>query len=501
MTVPAAPAPSDGNRTPPAPPPYARGSWRLAKAGALEQVALWFSQIVIRHADARPEVSFNLAFWSSVSTPSRGRAEALELAEQLAERVARDVSQFPALARQYSEDLPSRDEGGSMGAMSAFQMDAWPQILDALEALQPGQTSRVVESPYGFHILRSLEAPAAENVSGSHIVIGHDAAPWLQVFARGNAPHRTREEALALANALHREALAEPSRFSELVRRHSEHQDAVADGDFGSWSTHEPNPFPPRTQRARELAMGQVGAPIETHLGFEIIQRTPPRQRGQYRAELLIFPFLQMTDQGRSLVDPVARAAALEKATAAAERFALAPSKFDEHANELSIMQWQAGRENHQITAAIQGLLPGQITPSFVECEHGFVVARRLEPQSVQPPAFTSELPVPNAAGLAEFLAALPARAAAPFLLGRAQRAARELSVPNGVAERLISIHQLSASYEELAPEARRGAVDEMFTQTRSLLGEKRFTRYLASLSWDAATSLLPADQHGRLGL
>src|SRR3954467_708679 len=121
--------------------PYPCSSWRLAEPSALAPVVLWFSQILIRHVEARDSVSFNLAFWSSVAPATRSRAAALELAQQVADQAARDPGRFSELARGYSVDRGSRDEGGSRGGLSALQLRAGPRVLDALSALVPGQTS------------------------------------------------------------------------------------------------------------------------------------------------------------------------------------------------------------------------------------------------------------------------------------------------------------------------------------------------------------------------
>jgi parvulin-like peptidyl-prolyl isomerase len=399
-----APAAPEGARTAapllPLATKYPHAAWRLTTPGSLAPVVLWFSQIVIRHSVVPVEVSFNLAHWSSVRRVTRSRAEAFALAQRVAAEAAREPSRFAELARRYSEDLPSGDEGGAMGAMSAMQMDLWPDVLDALSALRPGEPSRVVETNYGFHIFLRSTPPAHQTMSGSHIVIGHEQAAWLEVYARGERSHRTRAEALALANEIYRQARVEPQRFAELVRRYSEHRDAIADGDFGAWSTLEPNPFPPRTQRLAELEVGQVGAPIETHLGFEVILRSAPRPRAQYRAARRVFAAPVIGADPSRAPTPGARAAVVKQAEALAQRLAHAPAAFaaldSDDAQWVDELQWEDGRGSAELTAALARLRPGEVTPTPVDTEDGLVVAQRLEPQRFEPPAFASELPAPR---------------------------------------------------------------------------------------------------------
>jgi parvulin-like peptidyl-prolyl isomerase len=490
-----------GTGSPPQPPfalPYPRAPWRLAAPEALIPVILSFSQIVIRHADARPEVSFNPAYWFSVNTPTRNRADALALAEQVAEQAAAEPGRFPELARQYSEDLPTREEGGALGNYSAVQLSPWPQVLDALSALEVGQTSKVVETAYGFHIFCRTPPSREYHSSGAHIVIGHDQAQWLAVYARGRRPSRTREQALTLANDIYAHAKAQPDRFSELVQRYSEHRDAIVDGDFGVWSTQEPSTFPPRTKRLQELGIGEVGRPIETHLGFEIIQRTPLRQRTQYRAALLVFPIDSSLTDGPSDPSPELRADALHKAEAALEGLLREPSGFD--APGVTVSQWEEGRQNPELTRALEGLQPGQVTPNPVDTEYGYILAKRLNPVPVQSDQYVWDLPAPNARELGEFLASLPAADSLPFLSGFALTVAPEIALGRKTAKRLAVLHHLPAPTS--SGESTAKTLSDLFERTRVLLGADRYARYQAALSREVAARLSPAAaQWGPLGL
>jgi parvulin-like peptidyl-prolyl isomerase len=498
-------APAGAGSAPTLDPPlaltYPRAPWRLAEPTALVPVVLSFSQIVIRHADVRAEVSFNLAYWKSVAVPARSRAEALALAGHVAESAAREPGRFPELARQYSEDLPSRDEGGALGAYSAIQMSPWPQVLDALSALKPGQTSKVVETPYGFHVFHRDEPAQEERRSGAHIVIGHDQAPWLSVFARGDRPRRTREAALSLANEIYRQAEAHPERFAELVQRHSEHRDAIADGDFGDWSTREASAFPPRTKRLGELAVGQVGRPIETHLGFEIIERTAPRPRTLYRAAVLRFPVFSIDGDAPAPPSATQRADALREAEAMAQRLSRDPAAFD--ALDTDVVQWEEGRANPDLARALSQLSPGQITVSPVDSEDGFLIAQRLEPEPVASARFESELPEPEPADLHRLLASLPPRDALTFLRAFAATVAGELSLDRATAERLDGFHRFAGSSDPGSrSEARLEQLIDLFDRTHGLLGNDRYAHYQAALSREAAARLSPVDsERSPLGL
>jgi hypothetical protein len=484
--------------------PYPPAPWRLAEPSALVRTVLWFSHIVIRHERSRPDVSFNPGFWASVAEPKRSRAQALEIAEQVAAQAARDPSRFPELSRKYSEDLSSRDEGGAMGGVTADQIMRWPQVLDTLSVLKPGETSMVVETRYGFHIFYRSAPPPDEIRSGSHIVIGHDRAPWGWVFAsveRAPRPARTRDEALALAKEVYRQALAEPGRFAELVRRYSEHLDAVADGDLGNWSTREDQAFPARHKRLAELEVGEVGAPVETALGFEVIQRTPLRPRPRYRATVFRVPLDDVNSSVPSWPGAATLAAARARAEEAATLFLQDPSQFDALANPVPA-EWEEGRDYADLTPALARLAVGQITPSPAYTQDGFVLAKRLEPNPVaSSDPVETELPSPSPAAIAQALGTLSPSEAREFLSTFAARAAAELSLPGEATQGFNGLHELTGVNDTAEVGVRAQALSDMFERTRDLLSAPDYARYQAVLSRDVA-SLLPRDPvYGPLGL
>ncbi len=81
---------------------------------------------------------------------NKRRARAVDILNQL-----KRGADFATLARRYSDDANTRERGGDLGF---FTRDTHtPRFDEAAFALGPGQLSQVVETDYGFHVIKAIE--------------------------------------------------------------------------------------------------------------------------------------------------------------------------------------------------------------------------------------------------------------------------------------------------------------------------------------------------------
>jgi len=116
--------------------------------------------------------------------------ESEEKARDLYEMIAHG-SDFAALAKQYSKDPGSKDQGGELGFFGRGQMV--PQFEEAAFKLKPGEVGEPFQTQFGWHLIRVDErrrqpAPAFEAVKDKVVAaMIHQKAQQIASDLRGKA--------------------------------------------------------------------------------------------------------------------------------------------------------------------------------------------------------------------------------------------------------------------------------------------------------------------------
>lgn len=101
-----------------------------------------------------------------ISVPEGAAAEARAQAKTKAEQILKDVragKDFAALAKQHSQDPGSAVNGGDLGFFPQGQMVG--PFNDVAFSLKPGATSDLVETQFGYHIIKVAEKQPERTVS------------------------------------------------------------------------------------------------------------------------------------------------------------------------------------------------------------------------------------------------------------------------------------------------------------------------------------------------
>ena len=188
--------------------------------------------------------------------------------EQLAERRARAEqalgqvkagTDFGQVAAAFSE-APDALKGGVMGTRPA---DRWPTLFaDAARGLKVGETSSVLRSPAGFHIIRVVD----RKVGGNSVLVQQTRTRHIlirvnELVSEADANQRLRGL---------KERIENGTPFGELARLHSDDGSAARGGELGWISPGDT--VPPFERAIDQLKINEVSDPVRSDFGVHLIQ-------------------------------------------------------------------------------------------------------------------------------------------------------------------------------------------------------------------------------------
>jgi peptidyl-prolyl cis-trans isomerase SurA len=137
------------------------------------------------------------------------RNQAQEFAAAIRDSIINHDKDFEEMARRHSQDGTAQ-RGGHIPMTPINDLVA--NYSAAATALEPGQISEVVQTQFGFHVIR-LNRRMGDNIDTNHILIRVDEDMVDEQFA------------IEKLNALRDSVLNHGKSFSDLARRHSQDED------------------------------------------------------------------------------------------------------------------------------------------------------------------------------------------------------------------------------------------------------------------------------------
>ena len=212
----------------------------------------------------RPEELGLAVVQISIEPESSAVAAALKRAQDAQARLRKGDS-FARLAQEVSDDPGTRAAGGDLGFFGHGDLDS--TFEKAAFALKPGETSGIVRTPFGFHIIKVEERDTTRNeVHARHILI--------RVAPQESDQKRAEDTA--------QRVYAEASRggdFADLVRRYSQYKGPSGPG--GNLGFLPLSTFPAEFRGALDsLRVGSVSPPLLGPQGynvFKMLDRHPER--------------------------------------------------------------------------------------------------------------------------------------------------------------------------------------------------------------------------------
>lgn len=151
-----------------------------------------------------------------VKTGRANKQKAKEKLEEIRQRIINGES-FEFLAKAYSQDPGSAQEGGNLGFAKRGMMV--PEYENAALQLNPKEISPVIESPFGYHIIQLLEKRGNE-YNSRHILI------------RPEPDETDQENTLQQMDSLRKAILADSITFEKAAAKYSDDKETRQSGGY-----------------------------------------------------------------------------------------------------------------------------------------------------------------------------------------------------------------------------------------------------------------------------
>jgi len=209
-------------------------------------------------------------------------------AKKKADDLLKKVNQqnFTDLAKQSSEDVKSKDNGGYVGYLPKYS--AYPELYNWAEQAKTGEISKLVISTEGYNVLKKGgEKAGANEISASHILICY-------LGSKGcDNPKLTKAEAKKKAEDLYNQANA--TNFAELAKQNSDDPGTKdKGGDLGTFDLRiMVKEFADALTKAKS---GEIVGPVETEFGFHVIYKRAEVPSKEYEVWRILVKTKSETD-------------------------------------------------------------------------------------------------------------------------------------------------------------------------------------------------------------
>ena len=142
----------------------------------------------------------------NVKIDNSSKDKALSLAKSIRDSILKGVS-FEELAKDNSDDETTKNDGGSLGWVKKGLL--FPDFEKAAFALTTGETSLPIETPFGYHIIQTLEKKP-DQVKTRHILI------------KFNRSNNNQEQIVDLLKSIKNDVSEKKKTFEECAKEYSE---------------------------------------------------------------------------------------------------------------------------------------------------------------------------------------------------------------------------------------------------------------------------------------
>jgi len=239
---------------------------RVAKVNVSSKAVKDFYEIYKDSIPQQPQ-SVHLAHILLTIQLSPSTLDSLKIKLENVRKEATAGVDFASLAVKYSED-PTAKTGGDLGFFQKGELD--PEFEKAAFSLKAGEISGVVQSQFGFHLIK-LEEKKGDQIHARHILL--IAKPSEKDLA----------EARDKADSLY-QAIKNGADFGELANQFSQDEESkVQNGDLGWLPVAQLEQV--FQDALRDLKVGEYSSPVESRFGLHIFKLVEQKESSKISLE------------------------------------------------------------------------------------------------------------------------------------------------------------------------------------------------------------------------
>jgi len=198
---------------------------------------------------------------------------------------------FAELAKTFSEDEVTKDNGGSLGWLSSKED---PELIAIAEKLEVGQVNtNLQKTSQGYEIVKvedkrpqTKDGKPVVEIKAAHLLICYEGASNCQSGL-------SKEQALEKINRLKEQAT--PENFSDLVKQNSTEPGARDSGGELGWFSNDTmvKEFEAAAMAAKK---GEIVGPVETEFGYHLIYKEDERPMMDYKLSHILIKTKSIVD-------------------------------------------------------------------------------------------------------------------------------------------------------------------------------------------------------------
>lgn len=227
-------------------------------------------QWVATHRDSLPEMPEQFKLSHIMLIPKMGEERKKAIKDKLLAIRERVIAgeDFAELAREYSEDPGTASDGGLIPYFPRGVMVE--EFTEAAFSLANGEISDVVETDFGFHLIK-MEDKRFDRESDGRMV---EKAQVRHILLQAQINEEDNQKTMERLKEFREQIMNGKAKFEDLAKEYSEDEHSAVQGGRIQWQTGSQlsQTIPEFYEMASKMKPGEISEPFKSKFGYHILK-------------------------------------------------------------------------------------------------------------------------------------------------------------------------------------------------------------------------------------